>query len=183
MSGWIGNAIDEDTYCVGARRQPQQMQRINLQLDAWQWNQALTSNSKFKPTLIGHRTAPEMPEVGRKAAVDVRVDGIKDCVAHTAGLIFGLGTFFIRPYGVITRLHCFNVLGPPPHAPNLVPSNMLGELEIFVLPNVSHKYFPGEKTIVRFRLFGFTAHWNYGLQYLCRRSADVLQSGRQSVCS
>ncbi|KAJ7726192.1 hypothetical protein B0H14DRAFT_2641173 [Mycena olivaceomarginata] len=23
----------------------------------------------------------------------------------------------------------------------------------------------------------FTAHWNYGLQYLCRRSADVLQSG------
>ncbi|KAJ7938097.1 hypothetical protein B0H13DRAFT_1943336, partial [Mycena leptocephala] len=27
-------------------------------------------------------------------------------------------------------------------------------LEIFVLPNVSHRHFPGEKTIVRFRLFG-----------------------------
>jgi hypothetical protein len=93
---------------------------------------------------------------GRKVAVDVRVNGIEDSVASVTGLAFGPRSFYVRPYGVITRLCCFKMLHPLPatYAPALAPQNMLGELEIFVLPNVSHRYFPGEKTIVRFRLFG-----------------------------
>ncbi|KAJ7920988.1 hypothetical protein B0H13DRAFT_1985953 [Mycena leptocephala] len=93
---------------------------------------------------------------GRKVAVDVCVNGIEDSVASAAGLTFGPRSFYVRPYGVITRLCCFKMLHPLPatYAPALAPQNMLGELEIFVLPNVSHRYFPGEETIVRFRLFG-----------------------------
>lgn len=93
---------------------------------------------------------------GRKVAVDVRVDGIEDSIASVTGLTFGPRSFYVRPYGVITRLCCFKMLQPLPatYAPTLAPQNMLGELEIFVLPNVSHRYFPGEKTIVRLRLFG-----------------------------
>ncbi|KAJ7802149.1 hypothetical protein B0H14DRAFT_2893269 [Mycena olivaceomarginata] len=85
---------------------------------------------------------------GRKVAVDFRVNSIEDSIASVTGLTFGPRTFYIRPYGVITRLCCFRTLQP-----TLEPRNMLGELEIFVLPNLSHRYFPGEKTIVRFRLF------------------------------
>ncbi|KAJ7939126.1 hypothetical protein B0H13DRAFT_1941268 [Mycena leptocephala] len=83
----------------------------------------------------------------RKVAVNARVDAIEDSVASS---------FYVRPDSVITRLCCFKILHPLPatYAPTLVPQNMLGELEIFVLTNVSHRYFPGEKTIVRYRLFG-----------------------------
>ncbi|KAJ7938006.1 hypothetical protein B0H13DRAFT_1943245 [Mycena leptocephala] len=93
---------------------------------------------------------------GRKAAVDVRVDGIEDIVASVTGLNFGPRSFYVRPYGIITRLCCYKMLHPLPatYAPTPAPQNMLGELEVHVLPNVSHRYFPGEKTIVRFRLFG-----------------------------
>ncbi|KAJ7928651.1 hypothetical protein B0H13DRAFT_2311259 [Mycena leptocephala] len=93
---------------------------------------------------------------GRKFAVDFRVDSIEDSVGSVTRLTFGPRTFYIRRYGVITRLCCFKTLHPLPaiYAPTLAPRNMLGELEIFVLPNVSHRYFPGEKTIVRFRFFG-----------------------------
>ncbi|KAJ7802660.1 hypothetical protein B0H14DRAFT_2614164 [Mycena olivaceomarginata] len=70
---------------------------------------------------------------GRKVAVDFRVNSIEDSVASVTGLTFGPRTFYIRPYGVITRLCCFRTLQP-----TLAPRNMLGELEIFVLPNVSH---------------------------------------------
>ncbi|KAJ7929837.1 hypothetical protein B0H13DRAFT_1963522 [Mycena leptocephala] len=100
--------------------------------------------------------AADYDVAGRKVAVDVRVNGIEDSVASVTGLAFGPRSFYVRPYGVITRLCCFKMLHPLPatYAPALAPQNMLGELEIFVLPNVSHRYFPGEKTIVRFRLFG-----------------------------
>ncbi|KAJ6615704.1 hypothetical protein B0H10DRAFT_2039818 [Mycena sp. CBHHK59/15] len=96
---------------------------------------------------------------GRKVAVDARVDSIEDSVTSVTGLTFGPRAFYVRPYGVITRLCCFKMSHPlpatnAPKAPTLAPRNMLGELEIFVLPNVSHRYFPGEKTVLRFRLFG-----------------------------
>ncbi|KAJ7440653.1 hypothetical protein B0H11DRAFT_2098808 [Mycena galericulata] len=85
--------------------------------------------------------------LSRKVEVDFRVDGVVNTIVAATGLIFGPRTFYARPYGVITRLCCFKMLHP-------IPAQMLGELDIFVLPNHSHKYFPGEKTIVRFRLFG-----------------------------
>ena len=93
---------------------------------------------------------------GRTAAIDVRVDGIEASVARVAWLAFGARSSYVRPYGVVTRLCCSKMSprDPATYAPTLAPQNMLGELEIFVLPNVSHRYFPGEKTIIRFLLFG-----------------------------
>ncbi|KAJ7791537.1 hypothetical protein B0H14DRAFT_3566611 [Mycena olivaceomarginata] len=63
----------------------------------------------------------DMP--GRKVAVDVRVDGIEDSVASVTGLTFGPRSFYVRPYGVITRLCCFKMLHPLPatHALLLYP--------------------------------------------------------------
>ncbi|KAJ7927209.1 hypothetical protein B0H13DRAFT_2653633 [Mycena leptocephala] len=92
----------------------------------------------------------------RKVAVNARVDAIEDSVASVTGLTFSPRSFYVRPDSVITRLCCFKILHPLPatYAPTLVPQNMLSELEIFVLANVSHRYFPAEKTIVRYRLFG-----------------------------
>ncbi|KAJ7923293.1 hypothetical protein B0H13DRAFT_1980682 [Mycena leptocephala] len=92
----------------------------------------------------------------RKVAVNARVDAIEDSVASVTGLTFSPRSFYVRPDSVITRLCCFKILHPLPatYAPTLAPQNMLGELEIFVLANVSHRYFPGEKTIVHYRLFG-----------------------------
>ncbi|KAJ7904008.1 hypothetical protein B0H13DRAFT_2025469 [Mycena leptocephala] len=60
---------------------------------------------------------------GRKAAVDVRVDGIEDSVASVTGLTFGPRSFYVRPYGIITRLCCYKMLHPLPatYAPTPAP--------------------------------------------------------------
>ncbi|KAJ7893633.1 hypothetical protein B0H14DRAFT_2559616 [Mycena olivaceomarginata] len=54
-----------------------------------------------------------------------------------------------KPGGVATRFVCVHSV-----ACRAWTKSTPGELEIVVLPDDSHKYFPGERTIVRFRLVG-----------------------------
>ncbi|KAJ7439527.1 hypothetical protein B0H11DRAFT_1934486 [Mycena galericulata] len=102
--------------------------------------------------------APDRHVVGR-ATVGPHVLSVKNIIACMTGLDFGFSNWvglLTNADGIVTRFTCspiVNVLQPLP-TPTLIPQRMLGELEIIVLPNISHKYFPGEKTMVRFRLFG-----------------------------
>ncbi|ESK94947.1 hypothetical protein Moror_13952 [Moniliophthora roreri MCA 2997] len=58
--------------------------------------------------------------------------------------------------GIITRFNCQHKIAltiqpqtqPPP------PRTMIGELEVVVLPDDSHRFIPGQRTVVRFRLVG-----------------------------
>ncbi|KAJ7746733.1 hypothetical protein DFH07DRAFT_587253 [Mycena maculata] len=109
--------------------------------------------------------AADLDVIARKAAVEVSVHAVKDAVARAGGLEFSptswvsiLGT----PGGIVTRFACVHLVDvflpirmPPGHPPNPARAkSMQGELEIAVLPDDSHQYFAGEKTIVRFRLVG-----------------------------
>ncbi|KAJ7777276.1 hypothetical protein B0H16DRAFT_1504905 [Mycena metata] len=103
--------------------------------------------------------------VARKSEIELRVHDVKDAVARAGGLEFSPTSWVSilgRPGGVVTRFACVHLVNvllpvrvPPGHPPNPGRSkSMQGELEIAVLPDDSHKYFAGEKTIVRFRLVG-----------------------------
>jgi hypothetical protein len=100
--------------------------------------------------------------VGRKATVERRVHDLHVAIARETGLNFGSGSWvhiLANPVGIVTRFTCNPVVAvlrplPAAYPPTLMSHNMLGELEIYVLPNDAHNFFHGEKTIVRFRLFG-----------------------------
>ncbi|KAJ7493374.1 hypothetical protein B0H11DRAFT_2228150 [Mycena galericulata] len=109
--------------------------------------------------------AADLDIVGRKGTVEVGVHGVKDAVARAGGLEFSPTSWVSilgNPGGIVTRFACVHLVTmflpirvPPGHPPNpALPKTMQGELEIAVLPDESHKYFAGEKTIVRFRLVG-----------------------------
>ncbi|KAJ7173587.1 hypothetical protein C8R46DRAFT_1189794 [Mycena filopes] len=105
--------------------------------------------------------APDMDVVARKATVEVRVHAVKDAVARAGGLEFSPTSWVSilgRPGGVVTRFACVHLVdvrsGRGAGAGAAKSKSMQGELEIAVLPDDSHKYFAGEKTIVRFRLVG-----------------------------
>lgn len=110
--------------------------------------------------------ARDLNVVGRRDSVQVSVHDLKDAIRRATGLDFGpncwrylTGSPVGNPDGIVTRFACVcavNMLSPSaPYPLSLVPRNMLGELEIFVLPNARRMpIVPGEKTIVRFRLFG-----------------------------
>jgi len=97
--------------------------------------------------------------VARKAAVALGVHDLKNAVARAGRLEFGPTSWVSilgKPGGVMTRFACVHLVNV--YLPRLVypawTKSMQGELEIAVLPDDSHKYFSGEKTIVRFRLVG-----------------------------
>ncbi|KAJ7636136.1 hypothetical protein DFH06DRAFT_1220068 [Mycena polygramma] len=109
--------------------------------------------------------AADFDVVARKDEVELGVHSVKDAVARVGGLEFSPTSWVSilgKPGGVVTRFACVHLVnvflpkrvlpGHPPHPPHT--KSMQGELEIAVLPDDSHKYFPGEKTIVRFRLVG-----------------------------
>ncbi|KAJ7027928.1 hypothetical protein C8F04DRAFT_1292289 [Mycena alexandri] len=109
--------------------------------------------------------ATNLDVVTRKSEIELRVHGVKDAVARAGGLEFSPTSWVSilgRPGGLVTRFACVHLVNvllpvrvPPGHPPNPGRSkSMQGELEIAVLPDDSHKYFAGEKTIVRFRLVG-----------------------------
>ncbi|KAF7356926.1 hypothetical protein MVEN_01028500 [Mycena venus] len=108
--------------------------------------------------------AVDLDVVARKSEIEQGVHNVKDAFARAGGLEFSPTSWVSilgKPGGVVTRfacVHLVNVFLPirvPGHQPNpATTKSMQGELEIAVLPDDSHKYFPGEKTIVRFRLVG-----------------------------
>ncbi|KAJ7695026.1 hypothetical protein B0H17DRAFT_439208 [Mycena rosella] len=109
--------------------------------------------------------ARDLDIVARKAEVELDVHAVKDAVARAGGLEFSPTSWVSilgNPGGIVTRFACVHLVNvflpirvPSGHAPNPArPKSMQGELEIAVLPDDSHKYFAGEKTIVRFRLVG-----------------------------
>jgi hypothetical protein len=109
--------------------------------------------------------AMDFDVVARKAEIELGVHSVKDAVARAGGLEFSPTSWVSilgKPGGVVTRFACVHLVKvflpirmPPGHPPNPAHTkSMQGELEIAVLPDDSHKYFPGEKTIVRFRLVG-----------------------------
>ncbi|KAF7370896.1 hypothetical protein MSAN_00723500 [Mycena sanguinolenta] len=109
--------------------------------------------------------ATDLDVVARKAELEVGVHDVKDAVARAGGLDFSPTSWvsiLSKPDGVVTRFACVHLvqvflpISMPPGHPQ-TPSHtksMQGELEVAILPDDSHKYFPGEKTIVRFRLVG-----------------------------
>ncbi|KAJ7623538.1 hypothetical protein FB45DRAFT_925943 [Roridomyces roridus] len=115
--------------------------------------------------------APDLNVVGRKSSIQKGAHAVKDAVSRAGGLEFSPTSWVSvldGPGGVVTRFACVHLvhlgLLPPRTAgghayapaggPQPQTKNMQGELEIAVLPDNSHKYFPGERTIVRFRLVG-----------------------------
>ncbi|KAJ7914133.1 hypothetical protein B0H13DRAFT_1611837 [Mycena leptocephala] len=100
--------------------------------------------------------------IGRWATVGPRMHNVKNTIEHATGLDFrssGAGAVLVSTNGIVMCFTCSHIihvlrLFPQSQTPTLVPQKMQGELEIIVIPNDSHKFFPGEKTIVRFRLFG-----------------------------
>lgn len=109
--------------------------------------------------------ASDLDVVARKGEVELGVHAVKDAVSRAGGLEFSPTSWVSilgNPGGIVTRFACVHLVNvflpirvPPGHPPNPArPKSMQGELEIAVLPDQSHKYFPGEKTIVRFRLVG-----------------------------
>jgi hypothetical protein len=110
--------------------------------------------------------APSLDVVGRREMTEGYAHRVKDDVQRVTGIMFNetswvsvLGT----PPGIVTRFACEHVVemrgseAPTPCAapPAVVKQKaMQGELEVAVLPDASHRYFAGEKTIVRFRLVG-----------------------------
>ncbi|KAJ6485842.1 hypothetical protein C8R45DRAFT_998100 [Mycena sanguinolenta] len=109
--------------------------------------------------------ATDLNVVARKAELEAGVHDVKDAVARAGGLEFSPTSWvsiLSKPDGVVTRFACVHLVTvflpirmPPghPETPSWT-KTMQGELEVAVLPDDSHKYFPGEKTIVRFRLVG-----------------------------
>ncbi|KAJ7272534.1 hypothetical protein B0H12DRAFT_583948 [Mycena haematopus] len=109
--------------------------------------------------------AADLDVVARKNELEYGVHGVKDAFARAGGLEFSPTSWVSilgKPGGVVTRFACVHLVDvilpirmPPGHPqyPSRTKS-MQGELEVAVLPDDSHKYFAGEKTIVRFRLVG-----------------------------
>ncbi|KAJ7937991.1 hypothetical protein B0H13DRAFT_2398303 [Mycena leptocephala] len=90
--------------------------------------------------------------VARQAAIALGVHDLKNAIAGAGGLEFGPTSWVSmldKPGGVATRFACVHSV-----ACRAWTKSMPGELEIVVLPDDSHKYFPGERTILRFRLVG-----------------------------
>ncbi|KAK7031446.1 hypothetical protein R3P38DRAFT_3506736 [Favolaschia claudopus] len=109
--------------------------------------------------------AADLNVVARKTEIEMESHGVKDAVARAGGIEFSPTSWVSilgKPGGVVTRFACVHLVDvilpvhmPPGHAPNPKrPKSMQGELEVAVLPDDSHRYFAGEKTIVRFRLVG-----------------------------
>ncbi|KAJ6602283.1 hypothetical protein B0H10DRAFT_662764 [Mycena sp. CBHHK59/15] len=109
--------------------------------------------------------APDLLVIDRKSEVEADVHRVKDALAQAGGLDFSPTSWVSilgNPGGIVTRFACVHLVNvflpirvPPGHPPNPArPKSMQGELEIAVMPDDSHKYFPGQKTIVRFRLVG-----------------------------
>ncbi|KAJ7929457.1 hypothetical protein B0H13DRAFT_1859667 [Mycena leptocephala] len=115
-------------------------------------------SDKFEFTREYSIVVADLNLVSRKTEVDVR-----DAIARAAGLQFSPVSWsrILGPSGgIVTRfscLHIVNVLSPFPasYSATVISQNMLGQLEIAALPNVSHRYFPGEKTAIHFQLFEF----------------------------
>ncbi|KAF7289094.1 hypothetical protein HMN09_01357600 [Mycena chlorophos] len=108
--------------------------------------------------------------VARRPAAEAHARDVKSQIERVCGLAF-TSTSWVSVLGshrgVVTRFACTHVVDlqrqvrnlPLPRPPGAnpymgQPKTMQGELEVAVLPDESHKYFAGEKTIVRFRLVG-----------------------------
>ncbi|KAF9255383.1 hypothetical protein L218DRAFT_353063 [Marasmius fiardii PR-910] len=104
--------------------------------------------------------APDFQVLKRKKEAFCIVENVKEEIERLGRLKFDLSSrvISIAYGGFITRFACQNqipiFLPAPVHQPNLYPRVMRGELEVFVLPVDTHRFFPGQRIIVRFRLVG-----------------------------
>ncbi|EAU81608.2 hypothetical protein CC1G_02624 [Coprinopsis cinerea okayama7 len=107
------------------------------------------------------KVAMDFDIVSRKHAVDQMVNRIKKESQQAAQLLFGPKRFVsLFDYGMVTRFVCARECrivcpsptpgGPPEERTKL----MQGELEVAVIVDRSHPFFPGERTVVRMRLIG-----------------------------
>ncbi|KAJ7893135.1 hypothetical protein B0H14DRAFT_3125900 [Mycena olivaceomarginata] len=122
--------------------------------------------------------------VGRKGTVERRVHDLHVAIARETGLNFGSGSWvhiLANPVGIVTRFTCNPVVAvlrplPAAYPPTLMSHNMLGELEIYVLPNDAHNFFHGEKTIgdvISFRAGATAAATDMGAELARRAAIDV----------
>ncbi|RDB22394.1 hypothetical protein Hypma_010468 [Hypsizygus marmoreus] len=96
--------------------------------------------------------------VRRKDEVNRVTLDLKCELGQAAGLEFSTTHWvsFLED-GVVTRFSCVHDVQAPAEMSGhhvTAPVHMRGELEIAVLPDRSHVFFPGQRTIVRFRLVG-----------------------------
>ncbi|CAK5267451.1 unnamed protein product [Mycena citricolor] len=109
--------------------------------------------------------APHMDVVSRRHLVEQAVHAVKDEIANVSGIEFDPTSWVSilgPPGGVVTRFACSHHVdmpisvrysaGHPSDPTGHRTRTMQGELEVAVLPDDTHRRFPGEKTIVRFRL-------------------------------
>ncbi len=91
--------------------------------------------------------AMDMDIEGRKEAIMDFVERVKAELERVGGLTFDSQTRFVsfQHGGILTRYACGQAVGP------IV---MRGELEIAILPEYTHRFFPGQRTVVRFRMVG-----------------------------
>ncbi|KAJ7875415.1 hypothetical protein B0H13DRAFT_2348155 [Mycena leptocephala] len=90
--------------------------------------------------------------VKNQAAIALIVHDLKNAIADTHWLNFAptsWGSILDEPGGVATSFCCMHSVACRGWS-----KSMPGELEIVVLPDDSRRYFPGQRTIVRFRLVG-----------------------------
>ncbi|KAF7317725.1 hypothetical protein MKEN_00860300 [Mycena kentingensis (nom. inval.)] len=102
--------------------------------------------------------APSLDVIGRRAVTEAYAHRVKDDVQRACGIEFNPTSWVSvlgNPRGLVTRFACVHVIEMQMQVPPVQrQKTMQGELEVAVLPDDSHRYFAGEKTIVRFRLVG-----------------------------
>ncbi|KXN84650.1 hypothetical protein AN958_12028 [Leucoagaricus sp. SymC.cos] len=100
--------------------------------------------------------ALELDLLVQRDAVELGVSKLKGELERIGDLYFKNQSVYTSESGIFTRFVCvrrsYNPFGPP--YPDQTPTVMHGELEVAVLPDLSHRLLPGKKTVVRFRLIG-----------------------------
>ncbi|KAJ3773944.1 hypothetical protein FB446DRAFT_505365 [Lentinula raphanica] len=123
-----------------------------------------TQNTMSKFSFNGEFSiiAPDFEVIEREAEISEFVTRIMHQVETVTSLEFipSSRSCMIAYGGLITRFACRGMVPmqyPPGFSPSLeIPPSrdMMGELEVVVLPVESHRCFPGQRTVVRFRLVG-----------------------------
>ncbi|KAF8059858.1 hypothetical protein FPV67DRAFT_341045 [Lyophyllum atratum] len=93
--------------------------------------------------------------VGRREVLHRQTIKLKDEMARAGGLEFKPTCWQSTPNrSIVTRFACVHRKPQISQSLDVSAPQMHGELEIAVLPDHSHMLFPGQRTIVRFRLLG-----------------------------
>ncbi|KAF7309459.1 hypothetical protein MIND_00316700 [Mycena indigotica] len=118
----------------------------------------LTSPTMFDFSGEYSVVAADLDVIGRRPLAEAHARNVKNDIERVCGIQFSATSWVSilgSPRGVVNRFACAHVVDVPVsrHLTS-PPKTMQGELEVAILPDDSHKYFPGEKTIIRFRLVG-----------------------------